>query len=774
MAQGSSEPDNDSYTPAETIANDEKEDGSTLDTNSAETSQDSISQNGQTADPPTYVDTDSDRERTEGSVVGKVKDMVGGSVEYDATELYNRFRQVAARAQNVKSVYDNITLSSVDSVDDTEFFASQAGIEPLVTRYDLEKATPNDKKGYLLERERYWVNFPYAFISIIQSQKENEIKYYIIEPHLTTNEQRLREFLVNRVEVAIQYTQSDETRDYTRAEREHVIRQTTCELLNEYSLLRSDSTYLSEDSYIPDAVVENLPAERNIFRGKSVSDILATATIDSDARFESGVTGNLHWDGSVASGKPVQDHVVEKLLYYLTRDFIGYQRIDAIKYDTFVEDISCNGTNVPVFVYHGEYEQIVTNVKYTKSELTSFVRNLAEKTGKSISKREPQVDGTLPDDSRAQLTLGTSVSDRGTNYTIRQFKDVPFTPIDLINWNTISIDMMAFLWLAIENNKSMIVAGGTASGKTTTLNALSLFIPSGDKVVSIEDTRELNLPHENWIASVTRPSFDQDDTGEVDEFALLEAALRQRPDYIAMGEVRGEEGRTLFQVMSTGHTSYTTFHSDSVGEVIKRFTTEPINVSKTLFSSLDMIAIQRQVRVDGEKQRRLATLAEVREYISGPDEVGMTNRYTWDADSDTYSQSDRSYILDQIANDRGWSSSELNNALVKRKVVLSYLLLNDINEYTQVSAAIQAFINDTETTLALLARDELVDALDGFRDLESIDINISDEVEARVPRPPLSDEAAAYAESIMQKNAQLLAKWQEIETDALVEMTKGS
>jgi len=145
------------------------------------------------------------------------------------------------------------------------------------------------------------------------------------------------------------------------------------------------------------------------------------------------------------------------------------------------------------------------------------------------------VDATLPDGSRAQLTLGREVSDHGTNYTIRQFNEIPFTPIDLINWKTFSLDEMAFLWLSIENHKSLIFAGGTASGKTTSLNAVSLFIPSNAKIVSIEDTREVELPQRNWIASVTRPSFSDDDKGDIDEFDLLEAALRQRPDYIVMG-----------------------------------------------------------------------------------------------------------------------------------------------------------------------------------------------------------------------------------------------
>ncbi|MFB6197870.1 MAG: type II/IV secretion system ATPase subunit, partial [Halobacteriaceae archaeon] len=255
---------------------------------------------------------------------------------------------------------------------------------------------------------------------------------------------------------------------------------------------------------------------------------------------------------------------VEKLLYVLKRNFIGYERIDGIKHDINVEDISCDGYNSPVFVYHTDHEQIITNVTHGREDLDNFVVKLAQRSGKGISKRQPQVDATLPDGSRAQLTLGSEVSDHGTNYTIRQFKDVPFTPIDLINWHTFSLEEMAFLWLCIENNKSLIFAGGTASGKTTSLNAVSLFIPSNAKIVSIEDTREVELPQRNWIASVTRPSFSEDEKGDIDEFDLLEAALRQRPDYIVMGEVRGEEGRTLFQVMSTGHTTYTTFHADNV------------------------------------------------------------------------------------------------------------------------------------------------------------------------------------------------------------------
>ena len=245
------------------------------------------------------------------------------------------------------------------------------------------------------------------------------------------------------------------------------------------------------------------------------------------------------------------------------------------------------------------------------------------------------------------------MSDHGTNYTIRQFKDVPFTPIDLINWNTFDLEEMAYLWLCIESEKSLIFAGGTASGKTTSLNAVSLFIPSKSKIVSIEDTREVELPQRNWIASVTRPSFSGDDAGDVDEFALLEAALRQRPEYIVMGEIRGEEGRTLFQVMSTGHTTLTTFHADSVGEVIKRFTTDPINVSKTMFSALDLVSVQTQTRVKGRKVRRTKALTEINHYDAENDEINVQDVYQWQAETDEHLSMGESSTLAEIKFDRG-------------------------------------------------------------------------------------------------------------------------
>ncbi|MFB6185030.1 MAG: type II/IV secretion system ATPase subunit, partial [Haloarculaceae archaeon] len=447
--------------------------------------------------------------------------------------------------------------------------------------------------------------------------------------------------------------------------------------------------------------------------------------------------------------------------------------IDPIKHDINVEDISCDGYDSRVFVYHTDYEQVISNVEHGREELDEFVVKLAQRSGKGISKRQPQVDATLPDGSRAQLTLGREVSDHGTNYTIRQFKDVPFTPVDLINWNTFNVDEMAFLWLCIENNKSLIFAGGTASGKTTSLNAVSLFIPSNSKIVSIEDTREVELPQRNWVASVTRPAFGDEDTGDVDEFDLLEAALRQRPDYIVMGEVRGEEGRTLFQVMSTGHTTYTTFHADAVGEVIKRFTTDPINVSKTLFTALDLVSIQTQTRVDGRKVRRNKTLTEINEYSAENDEINVRDVYEWRAETDEFLQMGNSNTLEEIKFDRGWSQDRLDEELFKRKVVLAYLIDEGLNTYTEVAATIQAFINDPDTIMTLIASDQLEHSLADLREMESVEIDIDPEKEQMVPRPDPEPWLLADTEDILDNAQALFEQYQEGEQTDIVKALTG-
>jgi flagellar protein FlaI len=636
---------------------------------------------------------------------------------------------------------DDVDPEDAAGFDEDAFFTDEYGNTTVANRYDLEKAVPEAKKPHFREVDRYWVNEPYSFVVIFHSVKENEKKYYAIQPHRTEVEADLQEFLTGKLRTAIKYSDDDVVVEGTEADRAAVIERETRKLLRRYDVYEGPFPddedddggllgMLGLDGLLgdDDGGEEYVPDELDGIAARPES-----AQLDEDA-------------------ETLNQYQVEKLLYYLKRNFIGYERIDPIKHDTVnVEDISCDGYNSPVFVYHSDYEQIITNIYHGDDELDDFVVKLAQRSGKGISKRDPQVDVTLPDGSRGQLTLGGEVSDHGTNYTIRQFQEVPFTPVDQIAWNTFSLDEMAFLWLCIENHKSMIIAGGTATGKTTLLNAVSLFIPSSAKIVSIEDTREVELPQRNWIASVTRPSFGEDDKGDVDEFDLLEAALRQRPDYIVMGEVRGEEGRDLFQVMSTGHTSYSTFHADSVGEVLKRFTTDPINVSKTMFTALDLVAIQTRTRVGGHKVVRNKNLTEINHYDAENDEINVQDVYQWQAETDEFLKMGESNTLEGIMFDRGWSHDKLQQELFKREVILAYLIHNGLNTYTEVAATIQAFINDPDTIMTLIANGQLQRSLEDLREMESVMIEVDPEKEEMAPRPEPSDETAQLCLDILDR-----------------------
>ena len=647
-------------------------------------------------------------------------------------------------ADRLSAVVDERTVRVNPDLDEDAFFTAEDGGTTVVNRYDLERAVPQEKKSHFREVERYWVNEPYAFVIILHSEKENEKKYYLIEPHLSPIEEELKEFLAKKLKTAIKYSSDQIVVQGSEDARAGVIERETHELLERYDLY--------DDGAHPD--------------DGGVLDGLKSAVGADDGSPDS--TGGLQGvetrpEPAVLEEDPdtLTEYQIEKLLYLLKRDFIGFERIDGIKHDINIEDISCDGYNSPVFVYHSDYEQIITNVYHGEEELDDFVVKLSQRSGKGISKRNPQVDATLPDGSRSQLTLGREVSDHGTNYTIRQFKDVPFTPVDLVNWNTFSLEEMAFLWLCIENHKSLIFAGGTASGKTTSLNAVSLFIPSKAKIVSIEDTREVELPQRNWIASVTRPSFSEGDQGDVDEFDLLEAALRQRPEYIVMGEIRGEEGRTLFQVMSTGHTTLTTFHADSVGEVIKRFTTDPINVSKTMFTALDLVSIQTQTRVQGNKVRRNKSLTEINHYDPENDEINVQDVYQWQAETDEFLKMGESNTLDEIQFDRGWTRERLDREMRSRQIVLAYLIENDLNTYTQVAATLQAFINDPESILGLIATDELERSLEDLREMESVKIDIDPDKEAMVPRPSASEEMLEVTGTILEDAEEMLDEYRD-------------
>ena len=340
----------------------------------------------------------------------------------------------------------------------------------------------------------------------------------------------------------------------------------------------------------------------------------------------------------------LSDETKEKILYLIKRDTVGYGKIDVLMRDPYIEDISCDGVKIPIFIYHRDYGSMRTNVGFdSEEELSNFVVKLAQKCGKHISIAEPMLDATLPDGSRIQATLGTEVTTRGSTFTIRKFRADPFTPPDLIELGTMSPEMVAYFWLVVEHGISAIFAGGTASGKTTTLNAVALFIPREAKIVSIEETREINLPHPNWIPGVTRSGFGEvvadKVVGEIDMYDLLKAALRQRPEYIIVGEIRGREAYVLFQAMATGHTTYSTMHADSPQSLIHRLEGKPINIPRIMLQALDFVCFHTTARVKDKRVRRVTQIIEIVDIDPVTKEIITNKVFTWDPLTDTFKYS---------------------------------------------------------------------------------------------------------------------------------------
>ena len=392
----------------------------------------------------------------------------------------------------------------------------------------------------------------------------------------------------------------------------------------------------------------------------------------------------------------------EKVYYYVKRDLLGYGKIEAMIHDEEIEDISCNGPNIPIYVWHRFYESLPSNVYFSsKDELDSFVLKLAYKSGRAISYSTPMIDASLPEGHRIQITLGSEVTGRGTNFTIRKFRTDPITVIDLINFGTITAKLAAYLWIAIEHKLSILLAGGTASGKTTTLNALTVFIPQNYKVVTIEDTRELNLYRENWIASVTREvktAFAQNIT----LFDLLKEALRQRPDFIIVGEVRGEEAYTLLQAIATGHGGLSTIHAETVEAVIERLSTQPMNIPKEFIATtLNIIGLQLRVSYGKKVMRKLIQLSEILGYDNKSGNVLTVDSFKWDPKQDVIEYTGNSVVAKLLEERYGISRSEFEEDLKRREVYLKWMSVKGIRRIDNVISAINSYRKSPEESYYL-------------------------------------------------------------------------
>ncbi|MCK5474003.1 MAG: type II/IV secretion system ATPase subunit [Candidatus Aenigmarchaeota archaeon] len=392
--------------------------------------------------------------------------------------------------------------------------------------------------------------------------------------------------------------------------------------------------------------------------------------------------------------------------YYLLRDFIGLGKLQPIMNDGNIEDVSCDGIGVPIFVYHRNPKlgSMKTNVVFdTKDDLDDFTMRLSQKCEKSISIAEPLLDGALTDGSRVHATLGSDVARRGSNFTIRKFTNEPLTPLHLLRFGTLDEKMLAYLWIAIENNASILVSGPTAAGKTSLLNALSLFIKQDLKIISIEDTPELRLPHPHWVPEVSRSGFGITGSGkrigEVSMFDLLKGSLRQRPDYIIVGEVRGEEAYVLFQQMATGHAGLSTIHADSIEKVIDRLTTKPINLPASLLETLDLVVFTNRIKYKNKYIRRVMAIQEIGDYDSEKKKINSSRIFKWKSNTDKFEPDEKSDFLGKITEKTGMTAEDIKDEINNRMIVLKWMHKNNITKYTEVDQILSSYSADKERFL---------------------------------------------------------------------------
>ncbi len=357
---------------------------------------------------------------------------------------------------------------------------------------------------------------------------------------------------------------------------------------------------------------------------------------------------------------------------------------------------NCDGVGIPIFVYHKKpmYGQLETNIVFnTKDELDSFVYKLAQICGKSISLAKPLLDGVLPDGSRVQATLGSDIARRGSNFTIRKFTYRPLSPTDLMLNGTASEVVFAYLWLLIENNFSVLIAGATATGKTTFLNAVSLFIRPDAKIISIEDTPELRLPHENWVPEVERAPVGGESYGAVTMYDLLKAALRKRPDYIIVGEVRGKEANVLFHGMETGHPALGTIHADNFDALVDRLTSPPINLATQRLQSLDAVVFMTRFRLGRQYVRRVREIVEIIGYDRGRKRVKTNVAFEWDHTTDTFIPR-KSFLLERVRELMNMKPEEFKKEFYRRVKLLRWLKEKKIVDYVEFSKYIRRYYLD--------------------------------------------------------------------------------
>lgn len=386
---------------------------------------------------------------------------------------------------------------------------------------------------------------------------------------------------------------------------------------------------------------------------------------------------------------------MEKVRYYLSRDISGFGVIDPLMHDPLVEDISCGGIRIPIYVWQRNFESIRTNIEFKDEDgLNDFVMKMVHRSGKHVSAAYPVSDVALPGNHRMAILYQREVTPKGTSFTIRKFKEEPYTIIDLINFDTLDVNIAAYLWMIMQHKMSATVIGATASGKTTMLNAITTLINPSYKIFTVEDVAEINIPHENWFALVSRLGFGLENQGEIGLFELIKAGLRHRPDYMVVGEIRGEEAYVLFQALATGHSGLATMHADSAESALKRLMQKPMNIPPAYLPLMNCAVtvkrvIPRAVVTSGGVVSGTRRVLAVSEILS---ESKLNNVFTWDSSSDTFKgEPAHSVLLQKIARDTGLTLDEVVEEFRKRVMILQWMIEQNIRDYRSVSSVVRAY-----------------------------------------------------------------------------------
>lgn len=394
---------------------------------------------------------------------------------------------------------------------------------------------------------------------------------------------------------------------------------------------------------------------------------------------------------------------VDILVGILSQESLGLGPIEFMLKDNDIEEIVINNAKEPIWVYHRKYGWLKSNIILSdETKIYNYSAQIGRKVGTQITNLNPLMDAYLTTGDRANATL-FPISSKGNTLTIRKFARRPWTITDFIEANTITPEVAAFLWLAIQFEMNIVCTGGTASGKTSFLNVLCMFIPPSQRILSIEDTREIQLPpFLHWVPMTTRPP-NIEGKGEVTMLDLMINALRMRPDRMIVGEIRrSKEAEVLFEAINTGHSVYSTLHANTAEETLKRLINPPINIPISLLTSLQLIAVMHR-----DRRRRIRRVLEISEIIpsGGIDEmkIELNNIFRWVPSKDQiveWGKSNR--VLNDIKLFSGMEDNEIKKNLEEKKSVLVWLAKNKINTIEKVGSIISEYYRNPEKLLKMI------------------------------------------------------------------------